>query len=62
MKVSDAITLMLTMLEGIDRLRKAISKARSEGRDTLTKEEVDGFAADAATANQRLLENINSLS
>jgi hypothetical protein len=56
-----ALNLLAAMLREAAALSTAINKARAEGRDNLTSEEVDAFAGRAVDSRARLQARIDAL-
>lgn len=56
MKVEVALGLLLGFLDQAQKIGAAINNARAEGRDDLTKEEVDEFARRDDEASARVEE------
>lgn len=60
MKLDVALTLLLGFLGQAQQIGSAINKAREEGRDDLTDDEVDSFARADDGAKDRLEEWLQS--
>lgn len=61
MDVNLALQLLLALIAQADKIGAALRKAKEEGREDLTEEEVRGFAGQDDAARERLKRLIDSI-